>query len=363
MEPDLPINMTTTTITLSFGDFWQLGTDLQAARNDRAALTDENHTLAARIADLEKQLADALKPPPPVVIPPPVVVPPVIKPRTLTLTREVIKDLAGITIENGNSEPNAAQYALVRATLKQAAEMGFNAARWFMNEAEVKKHLTLVNATTDHLPNYARSLGMTYIADTVDSVVWSTLKEIDNPKSSPAENAKSLQDLRVYLEGLMKLGARAFVVNDANQYRDNKNADGSPLYPAGTLERIVSRIRAVTPDMPLIASLTGNADIVSYRIMPGDSKEVAAGKFNFVEAQTFGKPGELPGFLGKPFDAFVFDGRKGVTEAYLRAVQPMILAANPDAFFWYPTLASDWQTMPAQVAIIKDTVQAWHKIA
>lgn len=279
------------------------------------------------------------------------------------ITRSVLKNIAGITIENGNTEPDDAQYELVRTAIRQAAEMGFNAARWFMNQSEVKEHLAVTGI--GHLPTFAYSEGIAYIADTVDSVVWQTFKIEDDPLKSATQKAIATANLTAYLKGLETLRAKAFFINDANTYRDGKKADGTPLFPKGTLERIITRIRSICPTMPLIASLTGNAVIADYKIMPTDSIPVTMGKCDFVEAQTFGKLAELSGFLSKAFDVFCFDGRKGiVTEAYLKGAKPLILARNPSCYFWYPTLASDWQaeSMKEEIGVIKEIVQAWRKM-
>jgi hypothetical protein len=306
----------------------------RALANAQAAAIDAN-TL---IADLRKQLAEATKPPvtPPVIVPP--ITPPPTKPLGPLISKTEIRNLWALTIENGDDEPDQQQYTLVRSVLTKAAGMKFNAARWFLNAFEVANHDRRSETDINHLPGFARALGIAYIADTVDSEVWRVLAIEDDPEKTTEEKARAAVGLRAYLVGLVKLGALAFVVNDANTYRTAK-------FPNGTLERIVARIRSITPGIPLIASLTGNAVIANYKIMPGDSKEVAATKFDFVEAQTFGKLSELKGFFEGGFDVYCLDARTGMSAVDITTRGAVILTARPNAIFYYADLASDWLNM------------------
>lgn len=261
------------------------------------------------------------------------------------ITKDVIKNVMGVTLENSLTAPTDAQYEAMRVAMRQAAEMGFNAARWFLNAGEVKTHNALVDANSpDHLPNYARSLGLVYIADTVDSVVWNTFKIENDPLKSGAQKASATSALKVYLVGLERLGAAAFYLNDANQYRD------AAKFPAGTLEKIAARIRSITPNMPLIASLTANAARGDY------------GAADHIEAQTFGTVSELKAFLGRDFDVYCLDGRaKTVHVDYLQAMKDLLAARNPEACFFYCDTVKDWQNagMQEELVIIRDIVQAW----
>lgn len=323
-------------------------TQIETLTSDALKAQEKIRVLNEQVINLKKQLADAIKPP--VVVPPPPT-------KTLAplISKTEISNLRALTIENGDDEPDTDQYTLMRNVLTKAHGMKFNAARWFMNALEIANHAKLRDTDINHLPGFARSLGIAYIADTVDSEVWRTFKIEDDPRKTATEKAKAIASLKVYLEGLVTLGAKAFVVNDANTYRDGKNKDGTPLFPAKTLERIVGRIRSITPTIPIIASLTGNAVIASYKIMPGDAKEVAAGKFDFVEAQTFGKVEELKGFFDNGFDVYCLDARTGMSEVDITTRGAVILAAKPKAAFYYADLAKDWlnMTLGKQAAIRK----------
>lgn len=318
---------------------------------EAAAAHNEVLALRAQVTGLEKALKEATKPPvtvPPVVIPP---TPPIIPnpiPTKPTISKTEITGLAALTIENGDDEPGLDQYALMRKVLTQAADMKFNAGRWFMNAFEVAKHQTLKETDENHLPGFAMALGITYIADTVDSEVWRVLKIESDLKKTSEEKAKATAGLKAYLEGLAKLGAKAFVVNDANQYREMKALDGTLLYPSGTLERIVERIRAITPNMPLIASLTASATIGEYPM------------FDFFEAQTFGTPDHVRQFLARPFDIFCLDARRQMSAVDITTRAAIILAAKPKAFFYYTDRASDWANMPLdKVSAIRRMIEAW----
>lgn len=307
MEPDLPINMTTSTITMTMADFWKMGIDLQETRKERDTLTAEKIALSGRITLLEKQLAEATKPP---VVVPPVITPPVIPnpiPRPPTINKTEIIGVAALTIEKGDGDPGVKMYTDVRNVLLKAKGMGFNCWRGFFNIDEVRKTLGLQRSDPNHLPEYGRTLGIDFIADTVDAMM---------PKLD-------INGQREYLKGLEAMGAQAVVFNDANQYE--------------TLDLVewTDAVRRVLPNMPIIASLTGVANIAKYPM------------FDFFEAQTFGNVGELENFIERPFDIFCLDARKAITAEGITTRAAAVLAAGRKvkAFFYYADLANDWLAM------------------
>jgi hypothetical protein len=249
------------------------------------------------------------------------------------ITKTEMKDVAGVAIPKGNA-PSAAQDQNTRDMILMASLMGLNGWRGFFNLQEVKAHTaaTMTEGSISHLPGYGRRFGLGFIADTVN---WAAVNLNET-------------DLPIYLNGLVKMGAMAFYFDDANQYREAKNADGTLKYPAGELERLVKRIRAVTPDMPLIASLTANAMIASYKPL-----------FDHVEAQTFGKITELEMFLKRGFDVYCLDGRKEISVEYLQQSIEIVTRLNPKNIFWYVAGITDWKSMPFQLPLIKTLAQRW----
>lgn len=254
------------------------------------------------------------------------------------ISKAEMLNVAGVAIPKGNA-PSAAQDQNARDMMLMASLMGLNAWRGFFNLNEVKAHAAMLENNPNHLPGYGRRLGLTFFADTLNN---------------PAVNYSD-PDLKVYMEGLRKMaGAGPFIgyFDDANQYREVKNADGTLKYPKGTLERLVTRIRQYAPDIILVASLTANAAIGEYKPL-----------FDFVEAQTFGKIGELPGFLDRKFDVFCLDARKEISADYLAQAAEILVSKNPRSIFYYVTSITDWKNMPGQLLLIKQNVTRWMSMA
>jgi hypothetical protein len=208
----------------------------------------------------------------------------------------------------------------VRNVLLLAKGMGFNAWRGFFNPDEVRESHVLPSTHDDHLPAFGRRLGLEFIADTVDAV----MPDLDDAQ------------LRSYLKGLEGMGARAVVFNDANQYE--------------TLDLIkwTERVRAVLPNMPIIASLQGSAKIQGYPM------------FDLFEAQTFGKPDELKTFFGRAFNIFCLDARKGMSAVDITTRGAIILEKKPKAFFYYADTASDWLNMTLdKQGAIRGIIKDW----
>lgn len=315
---DLPtnINTVTTTITMTIADFWKMTADLQAERKQVDTLTAEKNEalllraaadahaklLSEKISTLEVQIALLTHtfPPKPPTIPNPI-------PRALIINKTEITGVAALTIEKGKKEPSDAMYSEVRDVMVKAKGMGFNAWRGFFNEDEVREHQTRKASDPKHLPEFGRTLGLDFIADTVDAM----LPKLD------------INGQREYLKGLEAMGAQAVVFNDANQYE--------------TLDLVewTDAVRRVLPNMPIIASLTGVANIAKYPM------------FDFFEAQTFGNVGELENFIERPFDIFCLDARKAITAEGITTRAAAVLAAGRKvkAFFYYADLANDWLAM------------------
>lgn len=235
------------------------------------------------------------------------------------INRQELNCVAALTIEKGDNEPSDEQYATVRHVLMQAASMGFNTWRGFFNLDEVREHLNMEPGDPNHLPQFGRTRGLEFIADTIDVVI---------PRLNDA-------DLSAYIKGLETMGARAVVFNDADQYSIE------------TLEKMVGRFRVIS-DLPVIASLRASANIRMYTM------------FDYVEAQTFGTASELPNFLALPFDLFCLDARETMTAATLNERGEIMLAAQPQAFFYYASQAEDWLAMPAEeAAAIKGIIERW----
>jgi hypothetical protein len=110
---------------------------------------------------------------------------------------------------------------------------------------------------------------------------------------------------------------------------------------------MLGRFRAVS-DLPVIASLRASASTGEYAM------------FDYVEAQTFGTAEELPGFMALPFDVFCLDAREDMSAETLKERGEIILAAQPEAFFYYASRADDWLAMPAEeAAIISGIIEQW----
>jgi hypothetical protein len=236
--------------------------------------------------------------------------------------------LAAYTIEKGQEEPSKEQYTRVREALIWAwdKKLGVNAWRGHLNLDEVKEHLKAAPGL-GNLPQLGQRLKMHFIADTVDVVVKST----DNPT------------LKIYLEGLEKLKARALVFNDADQY---------PLFD---LQLMLERVRAISK-LPIILSLRGSANVATYKKL---------GPGIYVEIQTFGNVSEMKNtFLPKAADVdlFCLAAFKALTAAQLKAIYDTVLTARqkPKGIFFYTDTAVDWPAMPqAEVDILKSFVTRW----
>jgi hypothetical protein len=345
MSLKLPINIDDKLIPISYAELVQAEAAYEAELTKVAMAEQALHDTSARYAAKEEELNLALAEQGALVLRlqeelkkiPPVVLPVIRKP---TITKTELLNVAGICVKKDDA-PTTTQDENARQLILLASMMGFNVWRGFFNLGEVKVHGTYSETNIKNLPGYGRSLNMIFMADTVNSDAISALNELD---------------FEAYIRGLIKMGAVALFFDDANQYRDDRNADGSLKWPQGTLEKRVARVRKYSGDIPLIASLRGNAITSDYKPL-----------FDFVEAQTFGgKITELDYFLKRKddFEVFNLDGQKTeVTLEYLKASEPVVLRNNPDNIYYYPQTATEWKTMPLHLPIIKQIVTRWMSMA
>lgn len=307
----------------------ELETALNKNREQSAKLLEASQVMAQqqkRITELEGK--------PPVIVPPaPPVVPVVpVTPLKPIITKTELNFVAGACITLGFKAPSATMDATARELMRLVSDMGFNTVRFYRNKDEVRDDLKRNPEDPRNLYAAAKKLGLTVVADTINRA------------------ALDLSDTEFsqYLAGLKSLGAALLVFDDSNQYRDKK-PDGT-FYPAGTLEKMVARVRQFS-DLPLLASVRANARVQDYKPL-----------FNFVEFQTFGKLTELDDFLRLPADCFVLDGQATVGNDYLRGAHDVILKYPPNAFFHYTALDedTDWRNMDDKTALIEKTVKAWN---
>lgn len=145
---------------------------------------------AATILNQQKQIADLTNPP--------VIIPPIPQ----KITRQTLPRIYGLTIEKGKEAPSSALYTKVKTAMKWGAGMGFNYWRGFFNVGEVAEHLKAA-PVYGNLITYGQSLGLRFIADTIDSILL---------------NVTDDTALKLYLDGLIKLGCEGVYINDANRH-------------------------------------------------------------------------------------------------------------------------------------------------
>lgn len=287
----------------------------------------------AEIERLKQRIAELTPAAPPVIVEPKPEEPkpvPVNDAPIITKTR--LENVRGVCVTLGLKAPSPTVDATARELIQLAARMGFNVVRFFRNRDEVRDDLKRSQDDPRNLYAVARKLGLAVVADTINR----------------AGEMYSDTDLSQYLAGLKSMGAAALVFDDANQYTDSKNDDGSLKWQPGFLENMVRRVRERS-DLPLIASVRANAAVGAYKPL-----------FDFVEFQTFGRLSELDDYLKRPADCFVLDGQQSIGLDYLRGAHDVILKYPPAAAFWYSALdqKTDWREMPDKVALIEKTVQA-----
>jgi hypothetical protein len=295
--------------------------------SDTAILMDENRRFSAEIDRLNARIADLQKPP--VVVPPVVEVKPTSAP---VISKTELRNVRGACITLGLEAPSPAIDAAARELMHLIQRMGFNVVRFFRNKDEVRDDLKRPHDDPRNLYAIAKKLNLVVVADTVNR----------------AAEMYSDTELSQYLAGLKSLGAAALVFDDANQYFDAKNPDGSLKFHPTALAAMVGRVRRFS-ELPLIASVRANAAVGEYKPL-----------FDFMEIQGFGNPEELRGFLKLERDAIVLPAEEKNSLDYFRRAHDVILDNPPDAAFWYSAFdeKTNWLEMPDKVALIEKTVQA-----
>jgi hypothetical protein len=195
--------------------------------------------------------------------------------------------------------------------------MGFAYWRGFFNPQEVMEHLK-DKPVYGNLIVHGRTLGLRFIADTIDSVLKTTISDTA---------------LKAYFDGLEWLGCEGVYINDADQY-PLETLRVWALRLHGTIEK-----PGVAPNMPIFVSLRGSADLAPYK-----------GLISHVEVQTFGTASELNTFLALddkyPFPVIMcLDARKPLTALELAARAVNIARNPPHSLFYYADLAADYVSM------------------
>jgi hypothetical protein len=243
------------------------------------------------------------------------------------ITRTTLPRIAGFTIEKSKSSPTATLYSQVKTAMRWGQSMGLTYWRGFFNATEVAQHIGLKASTLGNLPEYGRSLGLGFIADTIDN---DAVQALDNTT------------FKMYIDGLVKMGAEGVFINDADR----------AAMPFDRLTSIIARIRAANADLPIFLSLLGSAKLEIY-------KPIA----DHIEIQTFGTTGELTNFLKKDV-IMCLDLRKPLTVTDLKARADIALSNPPRQFFLYADLPTDYDAMPDdEDQIIKSFITRWMSMA
>ena len=333
-ETDNPVNAVGAIVTERDNlraEFEKLQRAYEVLSTDSAACLDENKRLSARIAELEK---------PPVIVEPEK--PPVTEPAAFEaeVSRAGIHNaiIGCIVKDNTPTEP---QNEITRQSIDLAAEAHCNMVTFFLNIEEVKEHLRNIGDGKNNLVRYAKSLNLRYGADSVDVIVARTPEAPDEPILTP------------YFEGLIKLGAEFVIFNDADGVIKET---GLRRYPPDMLRKMVTRVRVALrnhQNIPIVASLTANADPATYKALG----------FDLVEAQTFGSTANLKSFLERGFDIYCIDTQVSSSVSELLSDRPVLLASKATAIRLYAIFdydgagrpKTDWRRMAVQVKEITET--------
>lgn len=226
----------------------------------------------------------------------------------------------GFTIENSQKTPSAIEYTKNKSAMDWGKRIGFNTYRIFLNPTEMR-NMAAGTGTLENIIAYGTSLGLMYVADTMDTIC----------KMLPLESS-----LRAYCDAGMKLGWKGVCFNDAD--RDS--------LPIATLRAMVGRVRLAAPGILIYGSLMGTADIALYGQI-----------LDRVEIQTFGTDSELVNYLA--IDAIpCLDLRSPLTTEQLKAKAAIIKRNPPRDLYYYADLNSDYENMPdSEDAVIRDLLQ------
>lgn len=307
----MPLAIESVTIPFTeVGRVEKLESDLETTKTSLSLrekeVFDLNGTIA-RHAETILKLQDQLKQPPAPV-------------PTPKITRTTLPRIYGFTIEKSKEAPSNLLYTKVRTAMKWGASMGFTYWRGFFNTQEVAEHLKSA-PVYGNLITYGQGLGLRPIADTIDTIHFKMTDDIA---------------YKIYLDGLIKLGFEGVYINDANR--------GD--LPLETLKIMVGRIRRLSPDMPIFASLLATANIATYKAI-----------VDHVEIQTFGTPAELVTFLtvddNLPYPVIMcFDARTPMTALDFAKRAALILKNPPSQFFYYADLPGDYDAQPDEEDVI-----------
>lgn len=303
--------------------------EAEALAQEKAVLTQETQTLTGKLStanqtsaalekqvqDLTKALAEATKPP--VVVPPP---PPIPAPNArqdvwpeepaFLFDRRVMA-----TIENSMTEPSPTQYTAVKRGVDTLEALGVDAIRLYLGPLEVLGHLDPTAkpfGSLGNLADYIRAKKRHVIADGIDRVL----------------DLLTDAQLAVHVAGLETLRFAGVCWNDADKDDVSKLADD------------VARIRTAGWNGPIIFSLRGSAKIADY----AEIKDIV------FEFQTFGKPGEFPGFVATDADILCLDLRVPQTRddiAHLFSVALAHKTTAPRGYTLYTSKTRDWVATPA----------------
>lgn len=301
---------------------------------DSGALLAENKRLSRLVESLEAMLPGPDTPP--VVVPVPEVPEPVEDMKQPDFRPGHLRFIGARIVKDDT--PGETQNANVRLNLDICQDIGVDLWGGLLNFQEVRDHQAALKAgdRVKNLVAYGEDRGIAFAADTIDAMVYD--------KGVNVYRGDTI--LKPYFDGLVSLGTKFLIVNDAHQYRARK-PDNTPIYPDGTLERIVGIIRRLCP-LPIMGSLSANDDPADYPM------------FDFHEVQTFGKSGQLEGFFSQPFDVYIIPTRARESVDYHIAARPQILKRNPRAVFLFAALergGTNFVNMHDQVTEITKTVQ------
>lgn len=282
----------------------------------QSQLLEANRALGASIArerELQARLAELTKPP--VVTLPPT--------SSQKVTRAVLGRWAAFTIEHSKKSPSPTENAYARKAMDWGKSIGMDLYRIFLNPTETRAMATMAVDNPENIIGYGRTLGLRWMADTMDTIVGLL---------------KTHTELKTHCDALIKMGCEGFYINDADR----------AALPFDALKGMIGRLRAASPDMPIFVSLLGSANLDLY-------KSVA----DYVEIQTFGTVAELTTFLKRGVIPCL-DLRKSLTANDLELRIEVILRYPPQAFFFYADLVTDYQDAPdVEDALIKEFVKAW----
>lgn len=269
------------------------------------------------------------------------------KVREPRLDKEVMRDILQVTVTLGLKSPSRTIDVAAGKVITLVSKVGANSVRFFRGSSEVLADLGRSETDERNLPALCKRLGLILAFDTLDSV----------EKNTPDD-----EKLKDTVLGMETLGGSALWVNDANQYR-NKDPKWGVVYEDGYLERMVERIRSTGTVLPLVASVGSSHPMSEYKTQFTNSSGELMQLFDYVEAQTFGKPSELEPQLKRPYDMYTLDGQRSVSPDYLNMAMKFATAKSNIAVYTALDGSTDWRTAPEVVDFYTRFATAWKKPA